>query len=221
VAHDLKPFYCLDVLKVTHVRSGRPAASCWNQIACLATVRTLDTDHQGDQQYSERITRLHYERSITLVVKDSAAGVRALHACLSAGVQIGEQLPRTVEVLSLLAQAYETRRETQRAYDALRSATRLDPRNEAPYLDLMSLSLEHHTWDLALEISEVALSHLPGSWRVRLQRGAVLALKGDVAAAESDFVQAAGMAPRSRRLPGTPFTSKIVRGTMFHMGTAF
>src|SRR5262249_49374227 len=81
------------------------------------------------------------------------------------------------------------------AYDSLRSATQLDPRNEAPYLDLMSLCLQHHTWDLALEISEVAQNNLPQSWRVRLQRGAVLALKGEVAAAENEVLQAVRIAP--------------------------
>jgi len=167
-----------------------------NDVAVHFNLGELD---YGDKRYAQAV--VHYERSMALVVKDSAAGVRALHACLNAGnagvaIQIGEQLPRTVEVLTLLAQAYETRGETQRAYDALRSATQLDPRNEAPYLDLMSLCLEHHTWDLALEISEAALNHLPQSWRVRLQRGAVLALKGDVAAAESEFLQAARIAPR-------------------------
>ena len=167
-----------------------------NDIAVHFNLGELD---YGDKRYAQAAA--HYERSMALVVKDSAAGVRALHACLNvrnaaAAIRIGGQLPRTVEVLSLLAQAYETRGETQRAYDSLRSATQLEPRNEAPYLDLMSLCLEHHTWDLALDISDVARNNLPQSWRVRLQRGAVLALKGDVAAAESEFLQAARIAPR-------------------------
>jgi tetratricopeptide (TPR) repeat protein len=153
----------------------------------------------GDRRYAQAV--VHYERSMELVVKDSNAGVRAMQASLNAGkvavaIQIGERLPRTTEVLSLLAQAHEMSGETQRAYDTLRSATQVDPSNEAPYLDLMSLCLQHHTWDLALEISEVALNHLPQSWRVRIQRGAVLALKGDLAAAESEFLQAARIAPR-------------------------
>ena len=167
-----------------------------NDVAVHFSLGELD---YGDKRYAQ--AAMHYERSLPLVVKESSAGVRALHACLDAGkpevaIQIGGQLPRTAEVLSLLARAYETRGETQQAYDTLRAATQLDPRSEPPYLDLMSLCLEHHTWDLALEISEVALTHLPQSWRVRLQRGAVLALKGDVAAAEREFLQATRIAPR-------------------------
>ncbi len=167
-----------------------------NDVAVHFNLGELD---YGDKRYAQAV--VHYERSITLLIKDNGAGVRALHACLNAGnasaaVQIGEQLPRTVEGLSLLAQAYETLSETQRAYDTLRSATQVEPRNEAPYLDLMSLCLQHHLWELAMEISDVALDHLPQSWRVRLQRGAVLALKGEVGAAESEFLQAVRIAPR-------------------------
>jgi len=114
----------------------------------------------------------------------------------AAAIEIGQQLARTAETLGLLAQAYELKGETQRAYDALRAATQLEPANEASYLDLMALCMEHHTWDLALEISEAALDRAPQSWRVRLQRGSVKALQGDVEGAEKEFLAAAGIAPK-------------------------
>ena len=63
----------------------------------------------------------------------------------AAAIQIGEQLTRTAEVLSLLAQAYEFRGDTQRAYDALRSATQLEPRNEgAAHLEGHRISAAAH-----------------------------------------------------------------------------
>jgi tetratricopeptide (TPR) repeat protein len=153
----------------------------------------------AEKRYAEAAA--HYQRSGDLLQKTSGATLRAMRASLNArdpaaAIRIGEQSSRSVEMVTALAQAYEQSGDTQRAYDALRSATQLEPRNEAPYLDLMSLCLDHHTWDLALEVSAVALGNLPQSWRVRLERGAVLALKGDLAAAETSFLDAARIAPQ-------------------------
>jgi Flp pilus assembly protein TadD len=61
----------------------------------------------------------------------------------------------------------------------------------------MSLCLTHENWDLSLEISDVALSRISPAWRVRLQRGAVLAMKGRLEDAGNEFVTAARLAPES------------------------
>jgi tetratricopeptide (TPR) repeat protein len=200
-------FYpALKNLALNELALGRRAAarSHFEQVLKLAPNDPVSHFSLGeldytDKRYAQAVT--HYQRSGGLYLKDNQAAVRALRACVNssnpaAAIQIGEQLSATAEVLSLLAQAYEQSGDTQRAYDALRSATRLEPRNEGNYLDLMSLCLTHHTWDLAMEISEVALNQMPQSWRVRLQRGAVLALKGEVEAAEKEFLQATRVAPR-------------------------
>lgn len=99
------------------------------------------------------------------------------------------------EIYNLLAQAYAASGRIQEAYDALRTATRIDPRDETNYLDLMLLCLEHENWDLSLEISEIALQNVPKAYRVRLQRGAVFALKGQSDDAENEFVAATKVAP--------------------------
>ncbi|MBZ5619417.1 MAG: tetratricopeptide repeat protein [Acidobacteriia bacterium] len=117
-----------------------------------------------------------------------------------AAIETGEKLARDfqkAELYNLLSRAYEAGGRTQDAYDALRTATRIDPQDETNYLDLMSLCLTHENWDLSLEISDVAVSRIPQAYRVRLQRGAVLAMKGRLEDAESEFLAAAGLAPQS------------------------
>jgi Flp pilus assembly protein TadD len=143
----------------------------------------------------------HYQQSGGLHLKDSGVALRAMRAGLAGGnpkaaVEIGVQLDASVEVLRLMAQGYEQSGNTQRAYDMLRAATRAAPEDESVYLDLMALCVEHQTWDLALQVAEAALDRLPQSFRLRVERGAVLALKGDVEAAEKEFAEAVRIAPR-------------------------
>src|SRR5262249_9777927 len=49
----------------------------------------------------------------------------------------------TVELYSLLAKAHEASGKTKEAYDALRAAVRLNPRDETAYLDLVALCVGH------------------------------------------------------------------------------
>jgi tetratricopeptide (TPR) repeat protein len=118
---------------------------------------------------------------------DSVASIRAAEA-------IAADFPKA-ELQNLLSQAYEGAGRTQQAYDALRVAIRLEPADERNYLDLMALCLAHENWDLSLEISDIALQRVPASYRLRMQRGAVLAMKGRLDQAETEFRAAEKLAP--------------------------
>jgi tetratricopeptide (TPR) repeat protein len=116
----------------------------------------------------------------------------------TSAIEAAEPLVRAypkAELYNLLARAYDGAGRTQDAYDALRNATRLDPRDERNYTDLMALCLTHEDWNLSLEIAEVALEHIPSAWRVRLQRGAVFAIEGKLEQAAGEFLAARRMAP--------------------------
>jgi tetratricopeptide (TPR) repeat protein len=102
---------------------------------------------------------------------------------------------RQAEVYNLLAQAYEGDGKTAQAYEALRTATTLDAADPANYLDLIALCLTHRNYDLALEISDIAVARLPKSDRVRLQRGIVLAMKENFEGARAEFEAAVRLAP--------------------------
>lgn len=149
-------------------------------------------------RYADAFT--HYRGAGELPFKDGGAALRALRAAVNSGnsaaaIQMAERTGPSAEVQRVVAQAYEQSGDTQHAYDALRTATGLEPGNESVYLDLLSLCVEHHTWDLALQVSGAALEHLPRSFRIRIERGAVFALKGELEAAEGEFAEAARAAP--------------------------
>jgi tetratricopeptide (TPR) repeat protein len=117
----------------------------------------------------------------------------------TAAIRLGEDLLAAgtvpAELHSLLARAYQGAGEVQKAYDALRTAARLQPEAEDHYVDLSALALEHHNYDLGLEIVDIGLGRLPSSWLLRLQRGVLLASKGELKAAEAEFEAAAARAP--------------------------
>ena len=94
----------------------------------------------------------------------------------------------TAELYNLLSRSYEAAGRTQQAYDSLRSAAQIDPKDERNYIDLMALCMDHENWELSLKISEIALNFVPSAYRVRLQRGAVFAMMGQL----QEFQEAAG-----------------------------
>ncbi len=117
----------------------------------------------------------------------------------SSAVQIGEGLLargfRKPELYNLLAQAYEGDGKTPQAYEALRTATTIDPTDPTNYLDLIAVCLTHRNYDLALEIADVAAARLPNSDRIHLQRGIVLAMKEDFDGARIEFERSMKLAP--------------------------
>jgi tetratricopeptide (TPR) repeat protein len=156
-----------------------------------------------EQRYKEAVTHLEaardrfpdrYQVDRLLILARVKAGAHA--EAIRAGEEMVGRGQQKAEIYNLLAQAYAASGRIQEAYDALRTATRIDPRDETNYLDLMLLCLEHENWDLSLEISEVALQNVRLAYRVRLQRGAVFALKGQLDDAEKEFVAATKAAPK-------------------------
>lgn len=115
-------------------------------------------------------------------------------------IEVGERLLargyRKAELYNLLSQAYEQDGRTKEAYRALRTATEIDPADEGNYLDLMALCLDHQNWDLSLEIAGIALAKIPQSYRLHLERGAVLAMRTQYDGAEQEFHAAAKAAPQ-------------------------
>lgn len=105
----------------------------------------------------------------------------------------GDQPP---ELYSLLSRAHLGAGRIKDAYDALRTAVRLEPANEAHYIDLAMIAIDHENYDLGLEIVAVGLQYRPGSAKLHLQRGVLFAMKGQVERAEEDFDRARQAAPR-------------------------
>jgi tetratricopeptide (TPR) repeat protein len=107
---------------------------------------------------------------------------------------------RKVEIYNLLSQAYEGNGQTVEAYNALRTATQIDPKDENNYLDLATLCVDHANYDLGLEIVNIGIKNIPQSDRLYFQRGTLLAMKGQSARAVEDFETAGKLAP-NKSLP--------------------
>jgi len=105
--------------------------------------------------------------------------------------------PQPAELYSLMSEAYLEKGQVKEAYDALRTATRLDPQADELYLDLAAICLDHENYDLGLEIVDVGLGHRPDSLSLRLQRGVMLAMKSQLAQAEAEFERARQVAPQA------------------------
>lgn len=130
-----------------------------------------------------------YDAGFNLALAQFKAGNGA--AAVEAGRELIAGGLATTELYSVVAKAYEAAGKTKEAYESLRAATQLDPRDETPYLDLIALCAEHENYDLGLEIADVGLKVNAAAYRLRVDRGIVLALLGRMEEAEKEFARAA------------------------------
>jgi tetratricopeptide (TPR) repeat protein len=103
------------------------------------------------------------------------------------------------ELYNVASRAYLKAERLKEAYDALRTATRLEPTVEDNYVDLAAICLDHQNYDLGLEIIDIGLTYRPTSALLHLQRGVVLAMRASLGLAEEEFASARTLAPD---LPG-------------------
>jgi len=119
---------------------------------------------------------------------DYPAAIRVAEEVLARG-----QAP--AELYNLASRAYGGAGRIQEAYDALRQATRLEPKAPEHYIDLTTLCVEHHNFELGLEIVDIGLRQLPDSWMLHVQRGVLLAMTARMGEAEQEFEAARRLGP--------------------------
>jgi tetratricopeptide (TPR) repeat protein len=78
------------------------------------------------------------------------------------------------ESLNLLAHVAEKNHEFELALHSLKTAAKLEPQKEENYLDFSAFCADYENYPLALEAAEVGLDHIPNSYRLMVQKGAVL-----------------------------------------------
>jgi tetratricopeptide (TPR) repeat protein len=76
--------------------------------------------------------------------------------------------------LNLLAHVAEKNHEVELALQSLKVAAKLEPEREENYLDFSTFCADYENYPLALEAAEVGLEHIPNSYRLLVQKGAVL-----------------------------------------------
>src|SRR5436309_4085912 len=102
---------------------------------------------------------------------------------------------QSADLYNLLARSHAKAGHVKEAYDALRTATRLEPENEDNYVDLAAICVDHQNYDLGLEIIDIGLRYRPNSALLHLQRGVVLAMTAELGTAEREFDAAHRLAP--------------------------
>lgn len=121
-------------------------------------------------------------------------------AAIQAGETASKPDEKSSEFLNLLAEAYRKDGQIELAYNALRSATQVDPARIENYIDLAILCQVHDNYALALEITNVGLEKSPSSDRLYVQRGVLHAMTDRMDLARADFRRAMELAP-ARALP--------------------
>lgn len=138
-----------------------------------------------------------------LKTRDYAATIRTGEELISQGFQ-------KAEVYNLIADAYEANGDAQKAYDTLRQAAQLTPNEEGTYLDLASICINRDRYEVALQIVDIGLEHLPRSERLRIHRGVIMAMTSQFEQAQAEFQMAIKLAPRAS-LPYAALASLLIR----------
>lgn len=115
------------------------------------------------------------------------------------GIRTGEELIsqgyQRAELYNLLSEAYLKSGQLHESLQALQKAAQIDPTDERNYLDLSALCENYGNYDLGIQITDIGIHNIPGSFRLYLQRGAIRAGKTELTEAEKDFFSAQTLAP--------------------------
>jgi tetratricopeptide (TPR) repeat protein len=129
------------------------------------------------------LSRLAYQRAVVL---DQMGRSRE-------ALQVLQDLTRIkpdADSLNLLAALARKNDDLNLAMQSLRQAALLAPGREVNYLDFSTICMDYENYPLALQAAEIGLSHLPGSYRLQVQKGAILEKLGRFREAE-EIVQKA------------------------------
>lgn len=98
-------------------------------------------------------------------------------------------------LLSRLAELEESAGNLDAAIGALRSAIQVEPGNEDGYIELSEFCVRYRNPELAIEILDLGLSRLPGSYRLLVQKGITLGQGQRYEPARTAFSKAIALRP--------------------------
>lgn len=97
--------------------------------------------------------------------------------------------------LNLAAACYEAQNQTAKAVAALRRAIALDPNDVRNYLDMATISLNHGSFQVGINIINAGLHLMPNSWKLHAERGVLYVQIGNFKRASADFELADRLKP--------------------------
>jgi len=92
-----------------------------------------------------------------------------------------------------LARVATERGDLATAMASLKHASQINPAREESYLEFSTICADHGNDQLALDTAEIGLDHVPDSYRLTVQKGAVQEKLGNLNAAEETLKKATGM----------------------------
>lgn len=103
--------------------------------------------------------------------------------------------PADPGALVLSAEIYESKNDTAQAVKLLRKALTVNPKDMDAYMQFASVSFDHASPQVGIDIIDFGLKHLPREPRLYLVRGILLTQLGDFARAADDFDTASRIDP--------------------------
>ena len=104
--------------------------------------------------------------------------------------------PGDQRALALTAEILESKGDTQHSVEMLRRAILANPKDVEVYLQFASLSFEHASPTVGIDVLNAGLTQLPNEARLYLARGVLLTQLGEFAQAADDFEKASRIDPR-------------------------
>jgi tetratricopeptide (TPR) repeat protein len=99
------------------------------------------------------------------------------------------------DVLDLASSAYEESGDTPKAVALLRQAIVIDPKRIKYYLDFATLSFNHQSFQVGVDMIDVGLKQNPNAAQLLVARGVLLIQLGQYEKAEADFAKANELDP--------------------------
>ena len=141
------------------------------------------TELDRADKMDSRLSGLEYQRAVVL---DRLGRSREALQVLQALIGIKPD----ADSLNFLAALARKNDDLNLAMQSLRQAALLAPESEVNYLDFSTICMDYENYPLALQAADIGLAHLPGSYRLQVQKGAILEKLGRFHEAE-EIVQRA------------------------------
>jgi tetratricopeptide (TPR) repeat protein len=103
--------------------------------------------------------------------------------------------PSDPEVLDLASSAYEETGDTPQAVSLLRQAIVLDPKKTRYYVDFATISFNHQSFQVGIDMISVGLKQVPDSASLYVARGILYVQLGQFENGEADFATATRLDP--------------------------
>jgi len=107
-----------------------------------------------------------------------------------------EATPVEEDALALAAEILETKGDTDHAIELLRKAILANPKSVDSYVQFATLSYDHASPQVGIDIVNIGLAQLPDEPRLYLVRGVLLTQLGEFARAAEDFDRASRIDPQ-------------------------